>query len=465
MYHLQSRWKAEGRNLIYYGMRSGENLFRNSVRLNAKQASIAASLPRELTSREVRTMGKLIGVQVVTTEQVRTVPASIREATFCTCCSANDFIIPGLEFDGQGRCPMCQTAEDTKDLRSLVPIVEDIPLARDSRFDVALFYTGGKDSTYMLYHLSKVKKLRVLALTWDIPFMSDSARLSIENAKRHFDTVEFISRTVNRDDMLKIYSKLYELSENTCACPSLAYVLFYPELAANRVPYFMAGNEPAQILGLYYNHMAPKLAYRFPDSRFLQFLVNVGRVLTLHPPLKRGQFHTLTTMKQLTKKKNSRLTELTGYRNELVGNIVAAISEVPEMVAPLKRAIRSSSWSGHIPAFVHLDFNDISGGEYNWRAIKELIVNECGWVAPEDSAKGLHTSCKIEKCKEHSQLSRFYHCRSRMIPFSALEIAIASRSRNLTREEAITEMEQSLGFSLDEIPECAIMREYLGEHK
>ena len=52
-----------------------------------------------------------------------------------------------------------------------------------------------------------------------------------------------------------------------------------------------------------------------------------------------------------------------------------------------------------------------------------------------------------------------------MIPFSALEIAIASRSRNLTREEAIAEMEQSLGFSLEEIPECAIMREFLGEQK
>jgi hypothetical protein len=47
-----------------------------------------------------------------------------------------------------------------------------------------------------------------------------------------------------------------------------------------------------------------------------------------------------------------------------------------------------------------------------------------------------------------------------MIPFSALEIAIASRSNNLSREEALGELKKSLGFSLDEIPECAIMREY-----
>ena len=463
MHYLQNRWKLEGRELIYYGLRSRKNLFRNRVRLSGKQAAVVSSLPRELNRRELRTLGRLNGVQVVEESALRPVPESIHEATFCTECSANDFIIPGLEFDGEGRCPMCQTADVAASLRSIVPVIKEIPRSKKSRFDVALFYTGGKDSTYMLYYLAKVKKLRVLALTWDIPFMSECAKQSIENAKRHFDTVEFISRTVMREDMLKIYTRLYELSENTCACPSLAYVLFYPELVANRVPYFMAGNEPAQMLGLYYNHMAPRLAYAFPDNRFLQFLVNVGRVATLHPPLRRGQFHTLTTMKQLTKKKPSSLTEITGYRNELVGNIVSAISQVPEMVQPLKRAIRYSSRSGNIPAFVHLDFNSISGGEYNWRAIKETIVNECGWVAPEDSAKGLHTSCKIEKCKEYSQFNRFYHCRSRMIPFSALEISLASRNRNLTREEAIEEMEQSLGFSLEEIPECAIMKAFFGE--
>jgi hypothetical protein len=48
-----------------------------------------------------------------------------------------------------------------------------------------------------------------------------------------------------------------------------------------------------------------------------------------------------------------------------------------------------------------------------------------------------------------------------MIPFSALEIAIASRSNNLSGDEALAELKASLGFSLDEIPECAIMREYI----
>jgi hypothetical protein len=48
-----------------------------------------------------------------------------------------------------------------------------------------------------------------------------------------------------------------------------------------------------------------------------------------------------------------------------------------------------------------------------------------------------------------------------MIPFSALELSIAVRDGSLSREEAMRELTESLGFSLEEIAECAIMKEYL----
>ena len=460
MYHLQSRWRLEGRVLRYYGLRNKPDLLRNTVRLSRKQRSVLERLPCGLTDREKRLLGGLIGVQVVTAEEKRRIPASFAEARFCRDCIANDFMIPGLEFDGDGLCPICQSAEDTKDLRSILPVMNTFPRSGRSRFDVAVFYTGGKDSTYVLYYLSKVLGLRVLALTWEIPYMSDCARQSMENAKERLDSVEFITRRVAGEDLRRIYTKLYALSGNTCACPSLAYLLFYPELVANRIPYFVAGNEPAQMLGLYFNRMAPAIAYRFPESKGLNALVNLGRILTLRPPLKKGQFHTLATMKQLAYG-DSKLKNMAGYSNELVSNVCTAIREVPHIADALKHAIRSSSRTGHIPAFVHLDLNEICGGVYEWKAIRDTIIRECGWVPPVETDKGLHTSCRIEKCKEHVQFARFYRMESAMIPFSALEIAIASRDRNQTRQEALAELNNSLGFSLEEIPECTIMKEYL----
>ena len=462
MYDLQSRWKLENRKLHYYGLRSLPHLFENDISVSKKQAEILASLPRELSEKELSLLKKLLGKQVVPVQERRIVPKCFSEATFCKSCCANDFLIPGLEFDGEGLCPMCQTAEDVKGLKSVVPVLEEIPRSKKSRFDIAVFYTGGKDSTYLLYFLSKVKGLRVLAMTWEIPYISESAAKSIANAKKAFQNVEFITRSVNPSDLRRFYQALYDLSGNTCACPSLAYLLFYPEMVANRVPYFVAGNEPVQMLGLYYNHLAPKLAYSFASNGLLNFLLNVGRVLTLRPPLKKGQFQTLMTMKQLAYGDHP-LKKLSGFQSDLIGNVVKAIRTVPELLPPFKRSIRYSSRTGNIPAFVHLDFDKISGGTYDWNKVKSILVNECGWVAPEEKDKALHTSCKIERCKDHTQFVRFYHCKSKMIPFSALEFSLASKKCGRSREESLYEMEHFLGFSLEEIPECAIMRSFLEE--
>ena len=459
IYDIQSRWKAENSRLVYFGLRNKPNMFKNTVRVSKKQMAIIERLPCALTDDELRIIKPLLGTQIVSAQQKRIIPSRLADARFCVECIANDYIIPGIEFDANGLCPMCQTKEETKALKSILPIMNEFPRSKKSRFDVAVFYTGGKDSTYLLYYLSKKQNLRVLALTWEIPYMSESAKQSIEGAKQSLDTVEFITRRVSNHDLKSIYKKLYESNGNTCACPSLAYALFYPELVANKVPYFIAGNEPAQLLGLYYNRMAPQIAYSFSRNKPLNFIINVGRILTLHPPLKKGQFHTLSTMKQLAYGTNP-LVKASSYRNELVENVANAIQSVPSMVSPLKRAIRRSSWSGQIPAFVQVDLNEICGGLYDWRSVKALIEQECGWVAPDKSIKGLHTSCKIEKCKEQTQFKRFYNMQSTMIPFSALELSLASRDKNLSKETAIAELEGELGFSLDEIPECAIMKGY-----
>ena len=460
MYLLQSRYKIENKSLRYYGLRNKDNMFKNVIKLNNKQLRIIKSLPKELTNEELKVLGKkLVDVSIVKEEDYKKIPTSLKEAHFCKNCCANDFIIPGLEFDENGLCPMCQSKDDTKWMKAVVPILNDIPKSKKSRFDIALFYTGGKDSTFLLYYLSKIKNLRVLALTWEIPYMSLSAKLSIEGAKKSFDKVEFISRKVDNESLKMIYSKLYKLSGNTCACPSLAYVLFYEILVDEKIPYFVAGNEPVQMKGLYYNHMAPKIAYKFGNNSFLNGLISLGRILTLHQPLRKGQIQTLLTMKQLAYGDNV-FKKIAGYQNDLVSNVCKAIKEVPSILKPLKRAIRRSSWSGNIPSFIQVDLNDVSKGNYDWRKVKDILTKECGYVAPESLNKGLHTSCQIEKCKEYSQFIRFYKMESTMIPFSSLEISLASRDGNITREEGIKEIEESLGFSLKEVDECKIMKDY-----
>ena len=127
MYYLQNRWRLEGRELRYYGMRRPPYLFGNRVRLSGRKAALIASLPRDLGRREIRALGSLVGEQIVAEKELRRSPSGFDDATFCVTCCANDYIIPGLEFDADGRCPMCASAEKTRDLVAVLPVVESVP--------------------------------------------------------------------------------------------------------------------------------------------------------------------------------------------------------------------------------------------------------------------------------------------------------------------------------------------------
>ncbi|MDE5602088.1 MAG: hypothetical protein K2J16_06290, partial [Clostridia bacterium] len=122
MYYLQERWKLQNGKLKYYGLRNKPVMFKNTVKLSKAQSQIIEKLPCELTDFELQKLRGLLGVQVVDEKHKKRTPTSLDEARFCVNCAANDFIIPGLEFDENGLCPMCQNAEDTKKLKSEVPV-------------------------------------------------------------------------------------------------------------------------------------------------------------------------------------------------------------------------------------------------------------------------------------------------------------------------------------------------------
>lgn len=448
--YLQNRWQLEDNKLVYYGMRNLPNLNKNVIKLNKKQVALLNQIILDRASTADAKIEKLVEQKIlVEKSSLRSTPKSIEEAIFCKECAANDFILPGLEFDENGRCPMCQSKTELQSLVAVMPVKQNFEKNKKGRFDVALFYTGGKDSHFLLHHFSKVLKLRVLALTWETPFMSNCAKESLENAKRKYENVEFVSRFISPSDLNKFYKKLVELQNNTCACPSLAYVLFYPTLVTERIPYLVLGHEPAQMKALYFNGLAPKMSYKFQDKKILYFLYNILRVLTLKKPIKKGQLEMLMLIKQLAYGDHF-VKKLAGYENETVSNVCTAMDEIDNLKRILKKNIRLSNRRGNIPALVHFDMDQCSEGEnYSWEKTKDTLIEQAGWVCPRNFDKLLHTSCCVETAKDYSQFIRFYNMESRVMPFSSIEICLASSMGNVSREKAIAEIKQNLGVSLN----------------
>lgn len=85
---------------------------------------------------------------------------------------------------------------------------------------------GGKDSTYLLYYLSKVLHLRGLALTWIIPFASESALKSIENTRKKLESVEFVTRSANLDDLKKFILSFTHWTKIPALAPRLHTFFF-----------------------------------------------------------------------------------------------------------------------------------------------------------------------------------------------------------------------------------------------
>jgi len=105
---------------------------------------------------------------------------------------------PGVSLDERGLCNHCRKfdekktklAEDKKkyeqkfldlltQIRNMQPITRDSQLAISS-YDILMAYSGGKDSTYTMSLLKNKYRLRVLAVSFDNGFISETAVANIK---------------------------------------------------------------------------------------------------------------------------------------------------------------------------------------------------------------------------------------------------------------------------------------------
>jgi len=106
----------------------------------------------------------------------------------CTRCVLPD-TYPGITFNQSGICNLCLNWENRKEIdyvnqeEELKEVVEKHRKEnKKSRYDCVLGVSGGKDSTYAMYYLSKVLKLKVLAVNFSVGFNSLTAQANILKA-------------------------------------------------------------------------------------------------------------------------------------------------------------------------------------------------------------------------------------------------------------------------------------------
>jgi hypothetical protein len=117
----------------------------------------------------------------------------------CTKCLLPE-TYPGIDFDEQGICNFCRHYEKRTSLgeNAFLNLLKNYQIKK-GEYDCILGVSGGRDSSYALYYLVQVCKLKVLAYTTDNGFIPEEAR---ENIRRVTDILN-VELITEKHDYLK----------------------------------------------------------------------------------------------------------------------------------------------------------------------------------------------------------------------------------------------------------------------
>lgn len=102
----------------------------------------------------------------------------MKEVKLCAKCILPE-TLPDISFNEQGVCHLCAENQSIS-LLGEAKLEEILHSKKGESYDCVVPLSGGKDSTYILYYVTKVLNLRAVAVNYDSAFQADMA---IENMK------------------------------------------------------------------------------------------------------------------------------------------------------------------------------------------------------------------------------------------------------------------------------------------
>jgi len=258
--------------------------------------------------------------------------------------------------------------------------------SRHEEFDALIPYSGGKDSSFVLYVAKKELGLNCLAYTLDTGYLSEHAKSNIDKACRKLG-VEHIYYRFNTDLMNRLFALFVRKTGYPCTACMRAIAMGIIKLAD---------------------------LYDVP-------LIITGTSLKTELPLSREMAEH-------------------GY----LSHIRSVLKDEP-IAAECKRLLYDSSMrrkfgymlfilSGRKRLITYAWFNLADYIDWNYNAILDTIQKELNWTAPEEDE---HMDCIIHPIQKYIQIRRFPDLDLDRLRFARLIMA-----GQMTREEALQKIEK-----------------------
>ncbi|MFH1980408.1 MAG: hypothetical protein ABIL58_01060 [Pseudomonadota bacterium] len=434
-YRWQSRMTETGPALVYYGLRNPPHNARQLVSLTPAAAGAIARMDGRTGWADIvgAAAGELAALKalgaIVDRSEVTAAPGPDNHRT-CATCVNNDWVIPGLEFDENGVCAFCQCyarGDDGKpsfvQALSESALKEAVGVTAGSRFDVMVLYTGGKDSSFLVWHMARNLGLRVLAAFWNMPYCQPAAYDNIARAKRRLPEVSFVEWTLPGETVTAAMRGQLSAIGSACLCPTAAFPLFYPLAHQHRIPYILFGMEDVQ---------AAVVDYVFPRP--------AAPAGCTGPPSPRERTLAFLKMRALPRA----LTAPVRWETEIANYHASVQHQLSDFFGPLQDIIAQAEADADlpIPLITRLNTRESYG---SWKDVIDLLGRELDWRMPDGQENMLHTSCRIEPVKDYLQYMRFKQMRTVFFPQSMVEISASVFFGMISREEGLKQARE-LGY-------------------
>ena len=182
----------------------------------------------------------------------------------CTKCILPE-TFPGIEYDSDGVCSVCTKSQDRA---THVPSLDEFKVKLDGliaevksqshQYDALVAYSGGKDSTYLIYELQEKFGLRLLAFTLDNGFIPKPTFSNMRNVLEKLGVDHFVFKP-RHDLTRRIFSvsgkcRVYPISllkfgSSICiSCIRMINNMSLRMAIEKGIPMVMLGNSPGQLV-------------------------------------------------------------------------------------------------------------------------------------------------------------------------------------------------------------------------
>lgn len=192
---------------------------------------------------------------------------------------------PGIIFNEYGSCNFCEFYEKHERIISDYEKKHDIFCEKieeakkkaaetNAPYDCVVGFSGGKDSSYIIYQMKQRYGMRVLAVTFQNGFHTEYGKNNIENILQKLD-VDYITMRLNEKDLRLYYSKCVALMKNFCAvCFHFGNYFCHSIAGKFGIPLIVNGRTKGQILqnALSEKGIEPfQISYHLKDFEYQMF--------------------------------------------------------------------------------------------------------------------------------------------------------------------------------------------------